>query len=180
MQKNLNRGLFFWKQNRSRFYHITPCFQPPHFTPKTPKNHQKRAVFGGFLQFLMNSAEKEGLTALIPGWGAKENPTCCAPNNKSQTLPQTNLGRVQLLSFALRAVWFSFAEKEGFEPPEACTSTVFKTAAIDHSAISPLQKYNFLDYLKMLFQNLWHFVAERSIWGVVQWSCLVVKSHVIL
>lgn len=29
------------------------------------------------------------------------------------------------------------AEREGFEPPEALTSTVFKTAAIDHSAISP-------------------------------------------
>jgi hypothetical protein len=32
------------------------------------------------------------------------------------------------------------AEREGFEPPEACASTVFKTAAIDHSAISPRQK----------------------------------------
>ena len=32
------------------------------------------------------------------------------------------------------------AEKEGFEPPEVLPSTVFKTAAIDHSAISPLQK----------------------------------------
>ena len=32
------------------------------------------------------------------------------------------------------------AEKEGFEPPEHRCSTVFKTAAIDHSAISPLQK----------------------------------------
>ncbi len=29
------------------------------------------------------------------------------------------------------------AEKEGFEPPEPLSSTVFKTAAIDHSAISP-------------------------------------------
>ena len=29
------------------------------------------------------------------------------------------------------------AEGEGFEPPEALTSTVFKTAAIDHSAIPP-------------------------------------------
>lgn len=29
------------------------------------------------------------------------------------------------------------AEREGFEPPEACTSAVFKTAAFDHSAISP-------------------------------------------
>ena len=28
------------------------------------------------------------------------------------------------------------AGREGFEPPEALTSTVFKTAAIDHSAIS--------------------------------------------
>ena len=30
-----------------------------------------------------------------------------------------------------------FAEREGFEPPEAFTSTVFKTAAFDRSAISP-------------------------------------------
>lgn len=29
------------------------------------------------------------------------------------------------------------AEREGFEPPEVLPSTVFKTAAIDHSAISP-------------------------------------------
>ena len=33
------------------------------------------------------------------------------------------------------------AEREGFEPPEVLPSTVFKTAAIDHSAISPRQKY---------------------------------------
>ena len=32
------------------------------------------------------------------------------------------------------------AEKEGFEPPEPHSSTVFKTAAIDHSATSPAQK----------------------------------------
>ncbi len=29
------------------------------------------------------------------------------------------------------------AEREGFEPPDPCRSTVFKTAAIDHSATSP-------------------------------------------
>ncbi len=29
------------------------------------------------------------------------------------------------------------AEREGFEPPDPRRSTVFKTAAIDHSAISP-------------------------------------------
>lgn len=33
--------------------------------------------------------------------------------------------------------WVLLAEGEGFEPPEAFTSTVFKTAAFDHSAISP-------------------------------------------
>ena len=32
------------------------------------------------------------------------------------------------------------AEREGFEPPEPLSSTVFKTAAIDHSAISPAAK----------------------------------------
>ena len=31
----------------------------------------------------------------------------------------------------------TMAEREGFEPPDPCGSTVFKTAAIDHSAISP-------------------------------------------
>jgi hypothetical protein len=30
-----------------------------------------------------------------------------------------------------------FAEREGFEPPVPLGTTVFKTAAIDHSAISP-------------------------------------------
>ena len=29
------------------------------------------------------------------------------------------------------------AEREGFEPPVPRSTTVFKTAAIDHSAISP-------------------------------------------
>ena len=32
------------------------------------------------------------------------------------------------------------AEREGFEPPEPRSSTVFKTAAIDHSATSPKDK----------------------------------------
>ena len=30
------------------------------------------------------------------------------------------------------------AEREGFEPPVPRSTTVFKTAAIDHSAISPV------------------------------------------
>ena len=36
-------------------------------------------------------------------------------------------------------VFLPIAENEGFEPPERCKrSTVFKTAAIDHSANSPI------------------------------------------
>ncbi len=34
-----------------------------------------------------------------------------------------------------------FAEKEGFEPPDLLQSTVFKTAAFDHSAISPVELF---------------------------------------
>ena len=33
------------------------------------------------------------------------------------------------------------ADGEGFEPPEALTSTVFKTAAIDHSATHPDRRF---------------------------------------
>ncbi len=35
----------------------------------------------------------------------------------------------------------SLAEGVGFEPTDACTSAVFKTAAIDHSATLPLQVF---------------------------------------
>ncbi len=33
--------------------------------------------------------------------------------------------------------FIDFAEREGFEPPVPLSTTVFKTVAIDHSAISP-------------------------------------------
>ena len=36
------------------------------------------------------------------------------------------------------------AEREGFEPPDSCPSTVFKTAAFDRSAISPSENIKFL------------------------------------
>ena len=45
-------------------------------------------------------------------------------------------------SFIMKATYAALAETEGFEPPKPFGLTVFKTAAIDHSAISPLQKYN--------------------------------------
>ena len=42
-----------------------------------------------------------------------------------------------------------FAEKEGFEPPDLLQSTVFKTAAFDHSAISPLTSFPSLIVVQM-------------------------------
>lgn len=35
------------------------------------------------------------------------------------------------------------AEREGFEPPEVLPSTVFKTASLNRSDISPGQRYDF-------------------------------------
>ena len=48
-----------------------------------------------------------------------------------------NPAKNDLLGFTIEA------EKEGFEPPEVLPSTVFKTAAIDHSATSPAAKLTF-------------------------------------
>ena len=42
--------------------------------------------------------------------------------------------KLSLTAFLMK----TFAEKEGFEPPEVLPSAVFKTVAIDHSAISPI------------------------------------------
>ncbi len=46
------------------------------------------------------------------------------------------------------------AGREGFEPPEARTSTVFKTAAFDHSAISR--------NLKQTYPNIHHSTLITS------------------
>ena len=43
------------------------------------------------------------------------------------------------------------AESEGFEPPEPFGSTVFKTAAFDHSANSPHVKRSYL-YIRLYLQ----------------------------
>ena len=52
------------------------------------------------------------------------------------------------------------AEREGFEPPEPLSSTVFKTAAIDHSATSPRDKSitSFLIY-QTKNENIFKFFA---------------------
>ena len=58
--------------------------------------------------------------------------------NNTKTPNFTFLGVKLGVHFAI--CWFSafIAEREGFEPPDPLRSTVFKTAAFDHSAISPI------------------------------------------
>lgn len=41
------------------------------------------------------------------------------------------------MTIGLRNCLFCTAEREGFEPPVGCPTTVFKTAAFDRSATSP-------------------------------------------
>ena len=54
-----------------------------------------------------------------------------------------------------------FAEKEGFEPPEVLPSTVFKTAAIDHSATSPLGGAKLQPFFQ-LHKHFRHFFANTA------------------
>ena len=46
------------------------------------------------------------------------------------------------------------AEGEGFEPPVPCGTTVFKTAAFDHSAIPPRSELSYL--MEEIFQPHFH------------------------
>ena len=56
-------------------------------------------------------------------------------------------------------ILFLSAEREGFEPPVPRSTTVFKTAAIDHSAISPcfylkaVQRYGFFVNFQIFDKN---------------------------
>ena len=59
-------------------------------------------------------------------------PVCCEVGDASN---EKGRGHVLCLHHG-----FWFAEREGFEPPEPLGSTVFKTAAIDRSAIFPVTK----------------------------------------
>ena len=50
-------------------------------------------------------------------------------------LPSDPLGGIK--KGPIQGPFSLLAEREGFEPPEVLPSIVFKTTAIDHSAISP-------------------------------------------
>ena len=57
------------------------------------------------------------------------------------------------------------AEREGFEPPEVLPSTVFKTAAIDRSAISPFSggKNSIFSYTKCIGDSEFHISFQLYI-----------------
>jgi hypothetical protein len=58
-------------------------------------------------------------------------------------------------AFSLKRKGFQ-AENEGFEPPVPCGTTVFKTAAFDHSANSP----KWTAKLIVIFNNTTHLCKK--------------------
>ena len=70
------------------------------------------------------------------------------------------------------------AEKEGFEPPDLLQSTVFKTAAFDRSAISPVCRYQCL----IAGANIrWFFGYQNFFWTFflkffeIIYKCLIIS-----
>ncbi len=63
-------------------------------------------------------------------------------NIRTRTLNRTH--QTSILNL-YRGIWV--AESEGFEPPDLLQSTVFKTAAFDRSANSPIQTALKADYI---------------------------------
>ena len=55
------------------------------------------------------------------------------------------------------------AEREGFEPPNPLRSTVFKTAAFDHSAISPIPVWDCKSRNKSLFCKKYCIIFQKRI-----------------
>ncbi len=60
-----------------------------------------------------------------------------APAFSSRKRPRQDVDDVQTANCSVVKDSINMAEREGFEPPEGCPSTVFKTAAFVHSATSP-------------------------------------------
>ena len=60
--------------------------------------------------------------------------------------------------------FLGLAEREGFEPPNPLRSTVFKTAAFDHSAISPIPFWDCKSRNKSLFcKKIFHYFSEKNL-----------------
>ena len=79
-------------------------------------------------------------------------------NNKLRPNGHSNMHKIKRLNqlFTNQLSLSISAEREGFEPPEALTSTVFKTAAFDHSAISPGTKVDIFFLSAKILQLFFH------------------------
>ena len=105
-----------------------------------------RRLASPHLQWISFAPSCRGLASLIPMVGEAQN------KQMSVRLQRTFIFDISPLSKAsfarslkqkcqpMAGHLFVLAESEGFEPPDLLQSTVFKTAAIDHSASSPRQK----------------------------------------
>ena len=100
----------------------------------------------------VHRGERSGLSrgiGMIPfrgGAKTKTQPSLRSDFNTGYPLPQASLGREYpvLKNPAAGGAVFLFCGERGIRTPgPRKRTTVFKTAAFDHSAISPLQKYNF-------------------------------------
>ncbi len=106
------------------------------------------AMWVGFSQVLIHSTielfNSDPKGSLLNGWrrGRSLSPihglrdTCTSMCNGILTSSHPSYHRtIQQWSLGITVEWL--AEREGFEPPDGCPSTVFKTAAFNHSATSP-------------------------------------------
>lgn len=59
-------------------------------------------------------------------------------------------------------LWVFFAESKGFEPLDLLQSTVFKTAAFDHSANSPNFRCEHLPNSDANIESFFIFLKEKS------------------
>ena len=131
----------------------------PFFTTFFYKNRPPKAVFVNRFERTSANGGKEGRGIPLPSVAlslnlreqskqCRDSVSFCAATE----LPESKLSAVlrpRKSAAFLRRHWFALhcAEEEGFEPPVRCRTTVFKTAAIDHSAIPPKQDCKGMDFL---------------------------------
>ena len=105
------------------------------------------------LRFVQKKKQAPGFQMLASSCGEKGIRTLGTQSVQRFSRPPRSTTPASLLAASFGRVFHS-AETEGFEPPKPFGLTVFKTAAIDHSAISPLQKYD-------IFQSVENFPEKK-------------------
>ena len=117
-----------------------------------------------------------GIPSLLAGGALAEMNRCACSTPFFLFVPpvckQACTGRVQTQKNRKILIFrFISAEREGFEPPDPLRSTVFKTAAIDHSATSPspprllwdCKGRNYFCFSKFIFNKIDFFCKTTKI-----------------